>query len=148
MKKFFTKYNHTDVVSPSGGVSMTDPQFLKDCDINTILDKYRAGLVPIVKPMKYGDFSEVGDFADALQRVTRAKEYFEGLPSDVRSRFGNDLTTFCDFALNPANVEECVKLGIFDAVQHEETALDVLKQINNKVTTPVAEPTPHGEGNA
>lgn len=145
--KFLTKYNHASPVSPSGGVSMTDPQFASECDINLIIDRYqKTGIVPPTRNGSYGDFTKVGDFSDALERVRRAETFFDGLPAVLRARFGNDLTTFCDFALNPDNLKECISLGIFDNAVDGESALDVLKDIRTGVTASAASPAPNGDG--
>lgn len=143
-KKFLTIYSHADVVSPSGGKSLTDQQYLAECDINTILKKYRiTGVLPTsLKVGVGGDFSNIGDFQTCLDRINRAKSEFEALPSDIRSRFGNDPSAYVDFVLNPDNTDECVKLGLRVLPDKpEETAVDVLKRIEGVVT-------PKGDGAA
>lgn len=65
------------------------------------------------KPI-YGDFSQLPDFQEAQTMVARTKEYFDGLPSDIRARFHNDSSEFVSFVGNPNNAEEAVKLGILE----------------------------------
>lgn len=140
--KFLTKYDHADVVSPSGDVSMTDQQYLKECDIDLILKRYRAGEpLPVnTREGRFGDFSEVGEFADCMRRVNNAVADFEALPAAVRARFGNEPLAFYQFALNPSNREECVKMGIAKELPPAD--------VKDVVTAPAAEPAPNGEGGA
>ena len=148
-KKFHTVYDHEHPISPHGGVSMTDQQYKRDCDINVILQQFAIkGQAPTARSGVYGDFSDIGDFRNCLDRINRAKGEFDALPSEIRSRFGNDPETYVEFVLNPANVDECVKLGLRVVHQPEETALDVLKQIKDVVTPKETSPSNHGKGNA
>jgi phage internal scaffolding protein len=39
---------------------------------------------------KYGDFSDVASYQDALSVIYQAEDLFSALPSKVRSRFHND----------------------------------------------------------
>ncbi len=137
MKKFYTIYDHANPTSPHGGISLTDQQYLPDCDINTILKRYGAtGRLPVdIREGVSGDFSDIGDYQNCLDRINRAKEAFLSLPSHIRDRFGNDPTAYVDFVLDPANTEECIRLGLkVKSVPTPETELDVLKRIEEKVT--------------
>lgn len=113
---FHTIYSHAHPVSPHGDeVSLTDQQYLKDCDINTIMEKYRiTGALPCtVHPEGVsGDFSDLGDFQICLDKINRGKAEFMSLPSALRNRFGNDPAAYVDFVLDPANQDECIKLGL------------------------------------
>lgn len=149
MPVFHTRYNHEHPVSPHGGVSMTDQQFLPDCDINCILKQFAVkGEARAVQSGVYGDFSTIGDFRDCLERINHAKGEFEALPADLRSRFGNDPVAYVDFVLNPENVNECVKLGLRVVNMPAESAVDVLKQIKDVVTPKETSPSNHGKGSA
>lgn len=137
MKTFKTIYNHAKPISPNGGVSMTDQQYVKECDINTILKQYGAtGRLPVdIREGVSGDFSGIGDYKDCLDRINHAKDSFAALPSTIRDRFGNDPTAYVEFVLDPANTDECIRLGL--KVKPEpapETEVDVLKRIEEKVT--------------
>lgn len=136
MTKFRTILNHERPVSPHGGLSMTDPQYLKDCDINVILRRYQAtGAVPVAKSGVYGDFADIGDFATCLDKINKAKSEFEALPSNIRARFGNDPKSYVDFVLDPANFDEAVRLGLrVKPAAKEDTPVDVLKRIEKSVT--------------
>lgn len=84
-------------------------------NVNTILRKYRqTGIITHVtsKDGTYGDFTEIKDFSGALNTVIKAKQQFELLPAEVRSRFGNDPQQLIKFLQDPKNNEESVKLGL------------------------------------
>ena len=137
MKKFHTIYSHAHPVSPHGGVSMTDQQYVPDCDINTILKRYGAtGRLPVdIREGVSGDFSDIGDYQDCLDRINRAKDAFLALPSHIRDRFGNDPTAYVDFVLDPSNTDECIRLGLKVKAESEpEKPIDVLKRIEKLVT--------------
>lgn len=130
--------------SPAGDVSMTDPQYLRDCDINCILKDYKiTGKLPeVAKPGVFADVSRLGDFAEHMRVVNDGREHFAALPAEIRARFGNDPAAYFDFVVNPENQSECVRLGIMDIIKQEPSAIDVLKQIRDKfVTAPAANPS-------
>lgn len=85
------------------------------CDINNIMKKYeKTGALPdlIKSNPQYGDFSQVGDFMNAIMIVDRAETQFEALDAHIRARFDNDPAKFLAFATDPLNVDEMVKLGL------------------------------------
>lgn len=94
--------------------SRTKQDFADECNINRIMDKYATtGVVTHLAaghPI-YGDFSNVMDYRESLEVVMNAEERFMSMPSDLRKRFDNDPAKMIDFIMNPANREECVKLG-------------------------------------
>lgn len=148
-RKFFTIYNHDNPVSPSGGDSMTDPQFLADCDINTILKRFAAtGSLPSPRIGKFGDFSDIGSFSDVMNRVNEATDYFKALPSDLRSRFGNEPSAYFDFVLDENNHDECIRLGIISPNEKVEDSLTLLKRIADGVTPKGSAPASDGASSA
>lgn len=134
--KFYTKYKHAVPVSPTGGISQTQQEFKRDCDINVILSKYAVtGQLPNARPIRYGDFASYGDFVSCYDRINEAKDAFASVSSEIRSRFGNDPKAFFEFVLDPSNADECVRLGLREVVSKDETVLDVLKGIKDAVTS-------------
>lgn len=93
--------------------------FRKDCDINILMGKYAKG--QIVDHLakwegSFGDFPAM-DFQQAMDLVARAQEMFDDLPSEVRSRFGNNPTEFLTFANaiedgKLKNIDELRRLGL------------------------------------
>lgn len=147
MSKFRTIYNHATVISPHGGKSLTDQQYRRECDINFILKDFGAtGRLPVHGEGVSGDFSDIGDYQACLDRINRAKDEFMSQPSEIRARFGNDPSAYVDFVLDPANTDECIRLGI--KVKHErrrsvEEVLEGIEQNTRKEVSP-----PKGEGAA
>lgn len=147
MSKFKTIYDHAVVVSPHGGISLTDQQYKRECDINCILQDFGAtGRLPVRKEGVSGDFSDVGDYQCCLDRINRAKDEFMSQPSDIRARFGNDPAAYVDFVLDPANVDECLRLGIMEKREVKRSTDEVLESIEKNTRKEVSRPK--GEGAA
>lgn len=85
------------VFHPTGGESRVK-QGDGVTDINTIVRRYiETGTTDgNAKPPTYGDFSEIGDFHSALNRVKAAETDFMKLDSALRSACGNDPGAFLD----------------------------------------------------
>lgn len=117
-------YNYDrDEASVSSGLacedeSLTDQSFKEECDINTIVEQFGiTGQLPTdVRVPLEGDFTTVVDYQTALNMVREADAAFMEMPANVRERFGNDPGKFVEFASDPANLEECRKLGLADPV--------------------------------
>jgi phage internal scaffolding protein len=122
-----TPYNYdTDAASNESGLACEEPslaqQHYKDeCDINTILQKFNiTGLLP-QSPLspRYGDFSGIGDYHTALNRVIAAQDEFEGLPAQIRARFDNDPAKLIEFLGNENNRAEAEELGLVEKAAAE-----------------------------
>lgn len=120
---FYTKYDHhPGYIYDSDKPSQADPQYASDCDINHIVNQALRGSVPdhlIRSEGSYGDVSEFGDFRRMMDIVDRGKSAFMDVPSEIRARFGNDPRAFFEFATNPANAPEMVKLGLAHYLESE-----------------------------
>ncbi len=95
----------------------TKQSFRDECDINLIMAKYqKTGAIAHVNRhgADYG-FATSLDFTEAMRTVTIAQDMFLGLPSSIRSRFGNDPAAFLDFVQDADNEDELIKLGLFSA---------------------------------
>lgn len=95
--------------------SLTKQSDLKDCDINSIFKKYeRTGQLPdlIVKNGRYGDFTSVPDYQEALNIIQTASEQFNALSVEIRNRFANDPAQFLAFATDSRNMDELEKMGL------------------------------------
>lgn len=96
--------------------SMTQQSFKDDVDINVMMHRMGVtdGALPPVAlhPNFFGDFSDVPDFREALDRTHQANERFAALPADLRKRFGNDPVELYAFVTDPSNHEEAVRLGL------------------------------------
>lgn len=97
------------------GPSKTQQHQADETDINLIVKRYtQTGVLPqsALQPL-YGDF-ETMDFHTAQNRVRAAQEAFMLIPAEIRARFENDPGKFVDFATNPENRDELVKLKLLD----------------------------------
>lgn len=112
---------------------LTDQSFKDECDINVLIDRFkRSGTIPAsdAANLHYIDFTEVTNFQDAMVKVFEAQDQFDSLDAKIRAKFDNDPGRFLEFASNPANMDELVKMG-----------LAVLKPeyVSGGTTTPVSE---------
>ena len=122
-----TPYNYdTDAASNESGLACEEPSlaqqhFKEECDINTILQKFNiTGILPEA-PLspRYGDFTGIGDYHTALNRVIAAQEEFEALPAQIRARFDNDPAQLIEFLQNDKNRLEAEELGLVEKVAAE-----------------------------
>lgn len=117
---FRTAYNYDrDAVSHDTGFVSSEPtmaqqQFKDECDINTILERFAiTGVLPENPlPPHYGDFSGIGDYHSALNRVIAAQDAFDALPATIRARFENDPAQLISFLEDENNRSEAVSLGL------------------------------------
>ena len=96
------------------GQSLTRQSHKAECDINNIVARFNKDGV-ITHLAKHGEsYGDVtgADYKTWMNKLVSAREMFEELPSDVRSRFGNDPSAFLSFVQNPENKDEMVKIGL------------------------------------
>ena len=122
-----TPYNYdTDAASNESGLACEEPSlaqqhFKEECDINTILQKFNiTGILPEA-PLspRYGDFSGIGDYHSAMNRVLAAKKEFEALPAQIRARFQNDPAQLIEFLQDENNRPEAEELGLVEKAAAE-----------------------------
>lgn len=98
--------------------SLTKQSFKDECDISNIMSKYqKTGLITHVKRHggNYSDLSDVVDYHDAMNRIIKAQDAFNSLPSSIRAKFNNDPGQFVEFVSNPKNEKEMIELGLATA---------------------------------
>jgi phage internal scaffolding protein len=122
-----TPYNYDkDAASNESGLhcedaSLAQQHYKDECDINNILRQFNiTGLLPqqTLSP-RYGDFTGIGDYHTALNRVIAAQDEFEALPAQIRARFDNDPAQLIEFLQNSENRPEAEELGLVDKVAAE-----------------------------
>lgn len=94
-----------------------------ETDINLIVKRYQqTGMLPQgrLQPL-YGDF-ETLDFHTAQNKIRAAQEAFAAIPAEIRARFNNDPGQFIEFAANPENADELVKLKLRDPPPRNDAA--------------------------
>lgn len=86
-----------------------------ECDVNEIMKRYqRTNELTHVNNMaaQYGDFSDVLDYKDGVDRINHANALFMELPARIRDMFNNDPAKFIDYATDGNNQEELRKMGL------------------------------------
>lgn len=66
-------------------------------DINAMMAAYsRGSTLPLNgrEPIYDENFIKIDNLIEAKQVMNRASDYFNGLPSEIRAHYGNDLMTF------------------------------------------------------
>ncbi|MEM1832092.1 MAG: hypothetical protein QXJ97_11255 [Desulfurococcaceae archaeon] len=97
--------------------SLTKQSFKQEADINSIIARWRkTGIIDHLNPSqpRYGDFSNIPSYDEALNTVIAAESAFMTLPARVRKRFDNDPGYFLEFVQDPKNASELVELGLVD----------------------------------
>lgn len=97
------------------GPNRTKQEFAQESDINYIMERYRVtGQLPAggSRAAVFADVSEIGSFANVLERVHAAEVSFNSLPASLRSRFRNDPVQLIEFLQDSRNRVEAVKLGL------------------------------------
>lgn len=116
MPKFFTKYNPPKIPGFSSELdSRVQEQFADACQTDTIIRKYNTmGVNPFIAAgeSQYLDTTQIPDFVCAQNAQIKVKEYFEGLPSDVRLEFNNDPMQFAEVVSDPRNADYLREIGI------------------------------------
>jgi phage internal scaffolding protein len=115
---FRTAYDpHKKYVFKTSGESLTQQHFKEECDVINIIKRHdRNGIIEHVQrgQARYGDFSEVADYREALDLVRDAQDEFMTIPSDIRKKFDNDPGKFYEFVSNPDNKEELKTMGFIE----------------------------------
>ena len=100
---FITQFNRScEDIRDIGCVKFTKPSQVKESlsyavDINTIYDNYcKTGKLPLNgnQPIYDENFISYDNLIEAQQAVKEASLYFQTLPSEIRSQYGNDLGAF------------------------------------------------------
>ena len=117
-----TPYNYDrDAATNESGLACEEPSlaqqhFKDECDINNILRQFNiTGLLP-ESPLspRYGDFTGIGDYHTAINRVIAVQDEFEALPAQIRARFNNDPAELIEFLEDDKNRPEAESLGLVE----------------------------------
>lgn len=95
--------------------SRTDPQYLKKCNVNSILAQHaRTGNMTHLTSKRgfYADVSGITNLSDSLMQVKKAQAEFFKVPAPIRAIFGNDMARFVDFVNDPSNLDKCIEMGL------------------------------------
>jgi phage internal scaffolding protein len=124
MTKVFVRnpYNYDmALASEESGLECKDPslaqQHMKDeCDINVLVERFGVTGSMLVAPIEpsYGDFSGVGDYHTALNKIKAADEAFMALPAKIRAKFDHDPNALLNYLQNAENRDEAIQIGLID----------------------------------
>lgn len=124
MPKFFTKYTPPKVPGLSSDQpSKVQEQFADACQTDTIIRKYNMmGVNPFIAAggSQYLDTTQIPSFVAAQNAQIKVKEYFEGLPSDIRLEFNNDPMQFAEVVSDPRNAEYLREIGVLAPLPAEK----------------------------
>lgn len=124
MLKFFTKYNSPKVPGFSSEMeSKVQEQFADACQTDTIIRKYNMmGINPFIASggSQYLDTTQIPSFVAAQNAQSKVKEYFEGLPSDIRLEFNNDPMEFAEVVSDPRNADYLREIGVLAPLSAEQ----------------------------
>lgn len=126
----------------SDQVSKIQQDTAEQADINYILKQFNVtGEINSENrgtPM-YGDYSNVGDYNTALNRVTSAERLFAELPARMRERFENNPAKLLSYVSDPKNLDACIDLGLIQAPENYQKPSPPKP---GSVPPAVGEPTP------
>lgn len=97
--------------------SLTRQEFRVHTDVDNVIKKYaKNGINPflITKDAKFGDFTSVPSYQEALDLVNSAAEHFMKFDAIVRRRFDNDPGKLLQFLSDPNNRAEALSLGLLE----------------------------------
>ncbi|AXH76220.1 MAG: internal scaffolding protein [Microviridae sp.] len=123
------------------GDSLTQQSHAAAADVRNIIKQYdRTGLIANVNKgiAQYGDYSEINEYAEALNMVRSANESFAEIPSHIREQFNNNAGLFFEFATDPKNSEEMIQMGL-------ATAPDTMVEVTPKSESAPPAPQEAGE---
>lgn len=108
-------------------------------NIHNILDRYKkSGHLPqvVAQPLE-GEVSAPADFMEAMNLVAAVNSQFEQLPVKIRQRFGYRPENLLQYAQDPENHADLVKLGL---------AIPPQPAPQEPAPAPAAAPTAQAEG--
>jgi len=134
----------------------TQQHFAREVDINNILAKYRkTGTIDHINQTKlrFGDFRDLADFCGDMDKITKAQQAFDHLPSSLRKEFGNSPSDFFAYIGKEENFDKCVQMGIFNARKEIKAPAEPTpepvppgsKKDGSPKKTPVSNPKPDQE---
>lgn len=108
---------NTDIVCEDDSLTIQDAP---ESDINVIMARFGINdgsalpttLGQPIDPRYYGDFSDIPDLKEALDRTHDAEAKFMALPAKIRTRFQNDPLELLEWIKDGRNLDEAVRLGL------------------------------------
>lgn len=85
------------------------------CDINNVMRKFeRTGQLTHINEVlpRYGDFSNVPTYHEALNQINELEREFMSLPPELRHQFNHNPQELVDYLSDPQNLDNVIKLGL------------------------------------
>jgi phage internal scaffolding protein len=113
-------------ISFKGSKTRTKSEFADEANINNIVKRCINGAAMPTggRTPLFGDFTEVEDFSSAQNLIAQANAEFEQLPSDIREKFGNDVSALMDFLDDENNLDEAIELGLAPKPESEPKTIE------------------------
>jgi len=96
------------LIQPKYPDGRTKQSFKDETDINKILHRaQKAGTLSHLQQFegRYGDFADF-DFFEATIQLTKGREVFDALPSELRREFNQSPAEFFAYVNDPANIDD------------------------------------------
>ena len=130
--------------------SMTDQSQAAETDVNFILKRYQqTGVLPGVNTQSlFADVSDAPSYHEAMDLVLKAQDQFMALDAHTRKKFSNDPAEFLEFAHDPKNAPELVKMGLATLAPEDpnKAILAELRASNKALSTLAGDPDPAPAG--
>ena len=145
MPKFFTKYNPPKIPGFFSEMeSKVQEQFADACQTDNIIRKYNTmGVNPFIAAggSQYLDTTEIPSFVVAQNSQVKVREFFEGLPADIRLEFNNDPMQFAEVVSDPKNADYLREIGVLEPLppKAEGDKQPASSGDNSEKTPPVTE---------
>lgn len=96
----------------SKGKTQVQQGFHEDSKLTNIVKRFSGQRLTTGEQLSYIDMYDAPTFQQAQNLVANVKSEFDNLPSALRGRFENNPRKMLEFAQNPENSEEAIKLGL------------------------------------
>lgn len=119
--------------------SLTKKSLKDEVNINSIMARYETcGIIEHLneKTPHYGDYSEMPNYQNSLDKIIQANESFNSLPAQIRKQFDNDPAEFVEFCSNPENLPKLREMGLAEPLP--QTPTEVSNTTENPSETPTA----------
>lgn len=95
---------------------LVEQNHIQETNINEIIRRHGIDLIRKTAMLQSQtfQFDDVtgNDFQEAMEKVNKAQESFEQMPSELRAKFEYNPAKFLDFVQNPDNINEMVEMGL------------------------------------
>jgi len=133
----------------TGTKTKVQQQFKDETNVNKIVSRFLShGELPQGTSQMpiYMDHTDVEDFTEQLNRVTRVQQQFAQLKPSVRAKFQNDPSNLLAYLKDEKNIREGIELGLIKPTKELLHSLYSKEhKENSKKPTSTPEGTPEGE---